>query len=332
MSTGISLCMIVRNEEARIERAITSALPWVDEVIICDTGSNDRTLDIIRDLQTKVIPFVVFEEPWRSDFSYHRNQVASRASNDWILVLDGDEELVGDGSHLRRAISEPGADAVSLPVELVADGGTTYIESPRLYRRSVASYQYPVHNQLMGFRHIARVIGQPSVRSYYTGTQQAKLDRSIPMLERMLADSQAAGDQTGIFAALYYLAKSHFIGQNPVKVLEYTDQIPWDLMAANVHAIDVLEWAVYSTLAVRGSVVAEALVDRAVHQWPAVPLVWKLRLVLDAVRWYVTSQRDQGLSFSQRDATLEGMRVPVEVLRSLRAPIDLTTLRVVEGG
>jgi tetratricopeptide (TPR) repeat protein len=82
----LSLCMIVRNEEHCIERCIQSVAPYVDEIIVTDTGSTDRTTEIARRLGARVFHF-----PWTGDFSAAKNHSVERASGDWILFLDADE-------------------------------------------------------------------------------------------------------------------------------------------------------------------------------------------------------------------------------------------------
>ena len=84
----LSLCMIVKNEEKHLARCLLSAGPAVDEMIIVDTGSTDRTKDIARAYGAKV-----FDLPWTNDFSEARNCSLSGAAGDWILVLDADEVI-----------------------------------------------------------------------------------------------------------------------------------------------------------------------------------------------------------------------------------------------
>lgn len=86
---GVSLCMIVRNEEAYIEACLLSALPYVTEIIVCDTGSTDQTAAIAQSLGAKVVQWA-----WTDDFAAARNYVLSLASEPWILMLDADERLV----------------------------------------------------------------------------------------------------------------------------------------------------------------------------------------------------------------------------------------------
>lgn len=82
----LSLCMIVKNEEANIERALLSIKPVVDEMIVVDTGSTDNTKDIAKSIGAKVYDF-----NWTDNFSEARNFSLSKASGKWIFILDADE-------------------------------------------------------------------------------------------------------------------------------------------------------------------------------------------------------------------------------------------------
>ena len=84
----ISLCMIARNEDHQIAKAINSVLPIVDEVIVVDTGSVDDTVKLAESLGAKVN----FHR-WNDNFSQARNASLKYASKDWILVLDADETV-----------------------------------------------------------------------------------------------------------------------------------------------------------------------------------------------------------------------------------------------
>ena len=84
----ISLCMIVKNEQQSLLRCLRSAEPWVDEIIVLDTGSTDRTVEIARSFGARVEHF-----PWCDDFAAARNAVKEYATCDWILSLDADEVL-----------------------------------------------------------------------------------------------------------------------------------------------------------------------------------------------------------------------------------------------
>lgn len=84
----LSACLVVKNEEKHLHRCLTSIKEAVDEIIVVDTGSTDKTVDIARQFTDRV-----FSIKWRNDFSKARNHALAKASCDWIFFLDGDEEL-----------------------------------------------------------------------------------------------------------------------------------------------------------------------------------------------------------------------------------------------
>jgi glycosyltransferase involved in cell wall biosynthesis/Tfp pilus assembly protein PilF len=85
---GVSLCMIVRDEERFLGDALESVRGVVDELCIVDTGSQDKTLEIARRAGARIE-----EITWEGDFSKARNVALAMASRRWILVLDADERL-----------------------------------------------------------------------------------------------------------------------------------------------------------------------------------------------------------------------------------------------
>jgi len=80
--------MIVKDEEASLKECLSPIKDLLDEIIIVDTGSSDRTKDIAKSFTDKVYSF-----KWSDDFSSARNLSISRASKSWILVLDPDENI-----------------------------------------------------------------------------------------------------------------------------------------------------------------------------------------------------------------------------------------------
>ena len=84
----LSLCMIVKNEQSNLVRCLSSVKAAVDEIIVVDTGSTDRTKEIAAVFGAKV-----FDAPWNDDFAEARNTALSKATGDWIFVLDADEAV-----------------------------------------------------------------------------------------------------------------------------------------------------------------------------------------------------------------------------------------------
>ncbi|MCD7826288.1 MAG: glycosyltransferase family 2 protein [Clostridiaceae bacterium] len=85
---SISLCMIVKNEEKVLARCLESLAPWMDEIIIVDTGSEDRTKEIAAGYTDQIYDFA-----WTGSFSDARNFAASKATKEYIYTADADEYL-----------------------------------------------------------------------------------------------------------------------------------------------------------------------------------------------------------------------------------------------
>ncbi len=84
----ISLCMIVKDEEKFLEKALNSVKSIANEIIIVDTGSKDHTKSIARKFTKKIYNF-----KWKHDFAAARNFSIKKAKKDWILILDADETI-----------------------------------------------------------------------------------------------------------------------------------------------------------------------------------------------------------------------------------------------
>ncbi|MGE5405050.1 MAG: glycosyltransferase family 2 protein, partial [Candidatus Saccharibacteria bacterium] len=88
MAAKLSICLVVKNEERFLQSCLNSIAGIADEIIIVDTGSTDRTIEIAKQYTDEV-----FFLEWNDDFSDARNFGLERASGEWIFVIDGDEEL-----------------------------------------------------------------------------------------------------------------------------------------------------------------------------------------------------------------------------------------------
>jgi len=86
----VSVCMIVKDAQGTLYRCLDSVKPIADEIIVCDTGSKDRTVEIAREYTDQV-----YEIPWDDDFASARNRGVERATKDWVLWIDADEHLIG---------------------------------------------------------------------------------------------------------------------------------------------------------------------------------------------------------------------------------------------
>ncbi|MBS4174158.1 glycosyltransferase family 2 protein [Bacillus sp. FJAT-49736] len=149
MKQILSLCMIVKNEEKVIERCLSSVGSLIDEIIIVDTGSTDRTKELASKYTTKIYDF-----EWINDFSAARNYAASKASGEWILVLDADEYV--DEENLKSFIDDlkgnrENVDAFSAKIiNFTGNFGENLLQNyhDRIYKNNgEISYYRQIHEQ-----------------------------------------------------------------------------------------------------------------------------------------------------------------------------------------
>jgi len=190
----ISLCMIVRDEADNLPRCLQSVRGLVDQLIVVDTGSRDRTVEIAAQYGAEMYQFA-----WRNNFAEARNYTLQQARGQWILILDADEEIAEGQTEMIRALTETiDADAFGFCVRNWAAPGnlTRYSDSLqiRLFRHGRNyGYEQAVHNQILPS--IIRQGGQVRDTSIvihhygYIDKQEEKARRALPMLEAELAQN-----------------------------------------------------------------------------------------------------------------------------------------------
>lgn len=105
--------MIVKNEEHFLEAALRSVASVADEIVVVDTGSTDRTIEIARSFGA-----IVLEREWRDDFAWARNEALAHASKRWILNLDADEEVLPQSLDALTALKNTPAERTGLWVRI----------------------------------------------------------------------------------------------------------------------------------------------------------------------------------------------------------------------
>ena len=147
----VSACMMVRNEQEMLPRCLDALKDVVDEIVIVDTGSTDRTMEIASSYDKVKI----YEHPWEDDFSKHRNQSISYATKDWVLIIDADEELVlkekVSPEVLKIALAELDPEvcnsAAIILHDIQAERKAVQFTTTRFFRNGYIEYARRVHNQ-----------------------------------------------------------------------------------------------------------------------------------------------------------------------------------------
>ena len=144
ISNRLSVCLIVKNEEQFLAQCLKSVRGLAAQVVIVDTGSTDRTVEIAQEFGANIYSF-----PWGDDFAAARNAALEHATGDWVLMLDADEELPPAQHALLRAdMGKSGVLAHRLPlVNAGQNDGRSFV--PRLFRNAPGVYYSGrVHEQV----------------------------------------------------------------------------------------------------------------------------------------------------------------------------------------
>lgn len=130
----LSVCTLARNEESFLPKMLASVKDIATEIIVLDTGSTDRTMDVAREFGARVE-----SEPWVDDFSVMRNKLLSYATGEWVLMLDADEQITKENVERIRAAMQKGSKAVVctilnvFPYKLM--NSLIPLQSTRLFKR-----------------------------------------------------------------------------------------------------------------------------------------------------------------------------------------------------
>ncbi len=153
ITNRLTACLIARNEEKFIARCLASVRGLADQIVVVDTGSTDRTVEIAKEHGAEVHSFA-----WCDDFSAGRNAALEHVRGDWVLVLDADEELTAEGREvLLQEMRAGDAMAYRLPIVDVGkeDEGHSYV--PRLFRNAPGLfYVGRIHEQVFSSVEVRR--------------------------------------------------------------------------------------------------------------------------------------------------------------------------------
>lgn len=216
----LSLCMIARNEEAYLAEALKSAQDVADEIIVVDTGSSDRTVEIAREYGAKV-----FFMEWQNDFAAARNESLRHATGEWVLVMDADERIPEQFKDNLRALLIPTEQPLSYLIYIrnylneQDEGSVLGHYMVRLFRKTAESRFFGViHEQL--YPNWGEVtIPEDSFHLNHYG--YAKLEKKAQKIEnRNLPLIQKALDETRGKNASLYSFYAFYMGTSLTKTVE----------------------------------------------------------------------------------------------------------------
>ncbi len=225
----LTLACIARNEETALPLMIESVCGVADEIVVLDTGSTDKTVEVAKRYTDKV-----FFREWDDSFCNARNACMEHCTGDWVLWLDCDETLAPGVAAMLKPLLEQTPDTVDLillPIRMCHDDGTHFQRFPgeRLQRnRTEWKWHADMHNFLdvpctPEKRGIADAIEIVHNRSCHTPEQRtARSAQRLQMAETKLA-TKAAHDPADRRSLFYVAGTYHDSGQHE-KALEWFEK------------------------------------------------------------------------------------------------------------
>lgn len=192
----ISAVLIVKDEEEYLARCLDS-VTWVDEIVVYDTGSTDRTVAIAREFTDTVV-----EGYWNDDFGAARNRALARATSDWVLIVDADETFEGTPRAVRKHLARGRGNflTVTVTTRVAAPGAVeTPVVSVRVFRRADGHYLGALHEQVVPRAGIPmRTAPLPGAAIRHSGYSEgpeamaARVERNLAIAERDVAGAEEA--------------------------------------------------------------------------------------------------------------------------------------------
>ncbi|MBN3345380.1 glycosyl transferase [Clostridium botulinum] len=209
----ISLCMIVKNEEKNLKSCLEKAALFVDEIVIVDTGSKDRTIDIAKKFTDKIYNF-----SWCNDFSKARNFSIEKASKDWILILDADEFITKfDIKEVKEFIKEENIVGRINVINLFDNESIinkSYFRLGRLFNRNYFKYIGKIHEQLTPIHSQAYEKKNINIEIEHIGYIKSEIKRKNK-IERNISLIKNSIKEDGESSYLYYqLGKIYYTDKN----------------------------------------------------------------------------------------------------------------------
>ena len=185
----LSVCMIVKNEEKNLGDCLETVKDFADQVVIVDTGSTDRTVEIAEKYGAKAI-----RSDWRGDFSYSRNISLDYADSWWILWLDADDRIPPAEAEKFKKLKTVRPDrAFYLSIRNVLPGGfgEQWYQLRMFPNHPEIRFERKVHEQVaLAIRRLKMPVFREDVRINHVGygTPEIKRQKAIRNREILLAD------------------------------------------------------------------------------------------------------------------------------------------------
>lgn len=207
----ISLCIITKNEAQKLQKCLSCVKDYVSEIIVVDTGSTDNSIEVAKEFTNRVYTF-----EWIKDFAAARNFSISKASHDWILVLDTDEYVEQFDLETTYKLMEEHPQSVGRLLRFSEDvnGVVTVDRVERLFNKNYYHYERPIHEQVLPIDPQKTAYDEFSIplncqHDGYNGSPEDVAGKALRNLDILLSSAKEYPDSYTFFqiAQAYYLLR-----------------------------------------------------------------------------------------------------------------------------
>ncbi len=240
---SLSVCIITKNQAAKLKKCLSAVKPYPFEIVVVDTGSEDESVEVASKFTRQVYSYA-----WQNDFAAAKNYAISKATNSIVMVLDTDEYLEAlDWSELENMIlANTGCVGRICCVNLVEEEGqirrnVEYLN--RIFDREIFCYEGKIHEQLIHRRDgLQYTTYRSNVTIEHDGyllspkEKAAKVNRNKVLLQEALLEAPQDS------YLQYQLGKTYFIEQDYNAAAEWFEKVlANDLDPALEYVIDTVE-------------------------------------------------------------------------------------------
>lgn len=200
-ASALSLCLIARDSARTLSACLASICPWVDDMVVVDTGSHDETMSIAHQFGARV-----FEFPWRDDFSAARNESLRHALGDWVFWMDSDDTISPENGLRLRHVGAQRIDASPIAYVMqvhcpgpAGSSDVTVVDHVKLFRNDPRlRFEGRIHEQILpAIRRVGGDVGWTDIFVTHSGVEHSaearlrKQIRDLKLLELELAEKPA---------------------------------------------------------------------------------------------------------------------------------------------
>jgi len=230
----ISASLIIKNEEKMLPKCLKS-IKGVDEIIVVDTGSEDKSIEIAKKAGAKVFT----DYKWNDHFSEARNESKKHCTGDWLLIIDGDEILNTTIPTIRELLKQPFMKEREA-IMFYVDTGRETNEQIRMFRNSSniqwvgAAHNLPYIITPQGPQRMSEIQSSTfQIKANFSPNHIVDPDRTLRIMTKELAKGPQALGMNQYTRYLYYAAREHMNRQDTYAIIVLLEEYVGVAMPTN---------------------------------------------------------------------------------------------------